>query len=68
MSKPWRGDAIRRGLAAELGQDVADRLEELADGVLQEMDADVTFEPETERNSAIAFLTLTMASDMREET
>lgn len=64
--EPWRGDGIRRGLAAELGVDVADNLESIVDGLLGDID-NISHLLERERNNAIAFVSLSLASSMREE-
>lgn len=67
-SGPWRGDAVRRGLAAELGVNVADYLQGLADDVLEKIEADeVTFDSPRDRNNALAFVALCLGGNMREE-
>lgn len=61
---PWRGDAIRRGLAVELGTDVADQLQALADDVIEQADQipDVR-----DRNNRLAFVALCIGGHMQEE-
>lgn len=64
---PWRGDAVRRGLAVGLGEEVADRLEEIAGKAIAEADADITFDPPEDRNNALAFMALCIGGAMEEE-
>ena len=63
---PWRGDQIRRGLAHDLGEDVADRLQAIADDAVAAADSDITFDPPEGRNNALAFLALCIGGAMRE--
>lgn len=61
---PWRGDAIRRGLAVELGVDVADELQALADDVVERADQ---MEGAHDRNNALAFVALYIGGNMEPE-
>lgn len=61
---PWRGDAIRRGLAVELGADVADELQALADSVVEQADE---IETPRDRNNMLAFVALCIGGHMRDE-
>lgn len=64
---PWRGDAIRRGLAVELGEDTADHLQALVDDAIEKIDGGITFDPPEDRNNALAFFALCIGGHMREE-
>lgn len=61
---PWRGDAVRRGLATELGIEVADQLQALADDVIEQADQ---IETDRDRNNMLAFVALCIGGHMREE-
>jgi hypothetical protein len=61
---PWRGDAIRRGLAKELGTDVADQLQALAEDVVEQADQ---IEGVRTRNNMLAFVALCIGGHMQEE-
>lgn len=63
---PWREDPVRRGLAASLGEGVADYLQGLADNTVSEADAALTWDP-LNRNDALGFLGLCLAGHMVEE-
>lgn len=62
--EPWRGDQIRRGLAVELGTDVADELQALADDVIERADQ---IETPRDRNNMLAFVALCIGGHMQEE-
>lgn len=65
---PWPGDQIRRGLATKFGPEVADYLEGLVDDVIEKIDGpEITFDPPEDRNDALAFFGLCVASHMRME-
>lgn len=61
---PWRGDAIRRGLATELGVEVADELQSLADDVIERADQ---IETPRDRNNMLAFVALCIGGHMEPE-
>lgn len=62
---PWRGDDVRRGLAATLGKEVADELQARVDETVRLIDASITFSPPEDRNDALAFVGLCIAGHMR---
>jgi len=61
---PWRGDTVRRGLASELGVEVADELQALADAVVEQADE---IETPRDRNNMLAFVALCIGGHMRKE-